>query len=46
VLAQVTELFQREGRVSYRVLNPQFSLGDDYIEDLKEAKALLEELVT
>ena len=36
VLSQVTELLQREGRVSYRVLKRQFSLDDDFIEDLKE----------
>jgi class 3 adenylate cyclase/tetratricopeptide (TPR) repeat protein len=36
VLSQVIELLQREGRVSYRVLKRQFSLDDDFIEDLKE----------
>ena len=35
-LDQVIELLQREGRVSYRVLKRQFSLDDDFIEDLKE----------
>lgn len=36
VLAQVIELLQREGRVSYRVLKRQFSLDDDFVEALKE----------
>src|SRR3989442_8353993 len=36
VLAQVIELLQREGRVSYRALKLQFSLDDDYLEGLKE----------
>ena len=36
VLAQVLELLQREGRVSYRALKLQFSLDDDYLEGLKE----------
>ncbi len=36
VLDQVIELLQREGRVSYRVLKRQFSLDDDFIDDLKE----------
>jgi hypothetical protein len=35
VLAQVTELLQREGRVSYRALKRRFTLDDDYLEDLK-----------
>jgi hypothetical protein len=36
VLAQVLELLQREGRVSYRALKWRFSLDDDYLEDLKD----------
>jgi TOMM system kinase/cyclase fusion protein len=36
MLAQVIALLQREGRTSYRALKRQFSLDDDYIEDLKE----------
>jgi class 3 adenylate cyclase len=44
VLAQVSELLQREGRVSYRALKVQFSLDDDQLEALKneliEAKRL------
>jgi class 3 adenylate cyclase/predicted ATPase len=35
VLAQVTELLQREGRVAYRVLKRRLTLDDEYIEDLK-----------
>jgi Adenylate and Guanylate cyclase catalytic domain len=35
VLAQVMELLQREGRVSYRALKRQFDLDDGYLEDLK-----------
>jgi len=36
VVAQVLNLLQRQGRVSYRALKRQFSIDDDYIEDLKE----------
>ena len=36
VLAQVLELLQREGRVSYRALKLQFHLDEDYLEGLKE----------
>src|SRR5712691_2312353 len=36
VLAQVSELLQREGRVSYRALKVQFSLEDDQLEALKD----------
>jgi class 3 adenylate cyclase len=36
VLAQVSELLQREGRVSYRALKVQFSLDDDQLEALKD----------
>lgn len=35
ILAQVTELLQRETRVAYRVLKRRFVLDDEYIEDLK-----------
>ena len=35
VLAQVRELLEREGRVSYRALKRRFNLDDDYLEDLK-----------
>src|SRR5262245_24424632 len=36
VLAQVRELLEREGRVSYRALKRRFALDDDYLEDLKD----------
>ena len=36
VLAQVSELLQREGRVSYRALKVQFSLDDDQLEALED----------
>jgi hypothetical protein len=36
VLAEVSELLQREGRVSYRALKVQFSLDDDQLEALKD----------
>ncbi len=36
VLAQVMELLQREGRVSYRALKMQLSLDDDQLEALKD----------
>ena len=35
-LTQVSELLQREGRVSYRALKMQFSLDDDQLEALKD----------
>src|SRR5713226_267696 len=35
IRAQVVELLQREGRVAYRVLKRQFTLNDEYPEDLK-----------
>src|SRR5581483_11726781 len=35
VVKQVLALLQREGRMSYRALKRQFSLDDEYIEDLK-----------
>src|SRR5262249_13366445 len=36
VLAQVLDLLQREGRVSYRALKLRFQLDDEYIEALKD----------
>src|SRR5262249_43728873 len=36
VLAQVRELLEREGRVSYRALKRRFNLDDEYLEDLKD----------
>jgi|SRR5215813_13305265 len=36
VLAQVRELLERKGRVSYRALKRRFSLDDDCLEDLKD----------
>src|SRR5262249_37399576 len=36
ILAQVVQLLQRQGRVSYRALKRRFALDDDYLEDLKE----------
>ncbi len=35
ILAQVLDLLQRQGRVSYRALKRRFTLDDDYVEDLK-----------
>src|SRR5215475_13318985 len=35
VLAQVLDLLQRQGRVSYRALKRRFGLDDEYLEDLK-----------
>jgi class 3 adenylate cyclase len=34
-LAEVLELLQRQGRVSYRALKRRLDLDDDYLEDLK-----------
>ena len=36
LLAQVLDLLQREGRVSYRALKRRFALDDDDLEDLKD----------
>jgi class 3 adenylate cyclase/predicted ATPase len=36
VLAQVLDLLQRDGRVSYRALKLRFQLNDEYIEALKD----------
>jgi class 3 adenylate cyclase/predicted ATPase len=35
LLAQVLDLLQRQGRVSYRALKRRFALDDDYLEDIK-----------
>ena len=35
-LAQVWELLEHKGRVSYRTLKLQFNLDDDYLEGLKD----------
>ena len=35
ILAQVLDLLQRQGRVSYRALKRRFDLDDAYLEDLK-----------
>ena len=35
VLAQILELLQHQGRVSYRALKRQFDLDNEYLEDLK-----------
>ena len=34
-LAQVTDLVQQQGRVSYRALKRRFDLDNEYLEDLK-----------
>src|SRR6185503_14562130 len=36
LLAQVLDLLQRDGRVSYRALKLRFQLNDEYIEALKD----------
>jgi class 3 adenylate cyclase/tetratricopeptide (TPR) repeat protein len=36
LLAQVTELLQRQGRVSYGALKRRFALDEDYLQDLKD----------
>jgi hypothetical protein len=35
VLDQIVDLLRRRGRVSYRALQRQFGLDDDYVADLK-----------
>jgi class 3 adenylate cyclase/predicted ATPase len=36
ILAQVLQLLQREGRLSYRALKVRFHIDDDYLEALKD----------
>src|SRR5919205_912789 len=36
ILAQVLDLLQRDGRVSYRALKLRFDINDDYIEGIKD----------
>src|SRR5712691_243361 len=36
LLAQVIDLLQRQGRVSYGALKRRFALDDDYLQDLKD----------
>jgi hypothetical protein len=36
LLAQVCQLLQRRGRVSYRALKVRFNLGDTYLDALKD----------
>src|SRR5215510_13265788 len=36
VLAQVLQVLQREGRLSYRALKLRFNVDDDYLEALKD----------
>ncbi len=35
VLDQIVDLLRRRGRMSYRALQRQFGLDDDYLADLK-----------
>src|SRR5215813_9820212 len=35
ILAPLTDLLQRQGRVSYGALKRRFALDDDYLQDLK-----------
>ena len=46
VLAQVLELLQRQGRVSYRALKVQFSLDDEQLEALKDELIEAQRLAT
>jgi len=36
ILAQVIELLQRQGRISYGALKRRFHLDDEYLQDLKD----------
>ena len=36
ILAQIIDLLQRQGRVSYGALKRRFDLDDDYLKDLKD----------
>ncbi len=44
VVAQTLAWLQREGRVSYRALKREFSLDDEFLEDLKEELIAVKEL--
>ena len=37
IISQTIAMLQQHGRVSYRALKRQFTIDDDYLEDLKEA---------
>jgi hypothetical protein len=36
ILDQILDLLRHRGRVTYRALKREFTLDDDFIEDLKE----------
>src|SRR2546422_6746620 len=44
ILAQVRELLQQQGRLSYRILKMQFQLDDEQLEVLKEELINIQEL--
>lgn len=44
IVKQALALLQDSGRVSYRVFKREFDLDNESLEDLKDAKAMLDEL--
>src|SRR2546422_285112 len=44
ILAQVRELLQQQGRLSYRILKMQFQLDDEQLEVLKDELINIQEL--
>jgi hypothetical protein len=46
ILAQVSEVLQREKRISYRALKRRFELDDAYLDDLKEELIYAKQLAT
>ncbi len=44
ILDQAIVMLQRRGRLTYGALKRQFNLDDAYLEDLKDAKVLLDTL--
>ena len=46
ILAQILDLLQRQGRVSYRALKMRFDLDDEYLDVLKEELLYAQRLAT
>jgi class 3 adenylate cyclase len=46
ILAQVVEILQRQGRVSYGALKRRFELDDDYLQDIKDELISAQRLAT
>src|SRR5437870_13180011 len=46
ILEQVTELLQRQGRISYRALKLRFNLDDEFLEGLKDELIAAQQLAS